>query len=128
MIRLMPSVMKYSLEFSYLIFSVINHLQIDGSLMEEFVKLGGHQCGSPLEAGKGYSFTYIIYTFDAFFVDISTLTPFHLFDSFNAGVEALIVLISHADQIHDVFFSSEGVCNGIIKILTLPFFGYSFSG
>lgn len=43
--------------------------------------------------------------------------PFHLLDSSNAGVEALIVLISHADQIEDIFFSSEGVYKGIIKLL-----------
>lgn len=52
--------------------------------------------------------------------------PFHLLDSSNAGVEALIVLISHADQIEDIFFSSEGVCKGIIKLLLQTFFGFSF--
>lgn len=41
-------------------------MQIPGAFMEQFVKLGGHQCGSPLEAGKGYSFTH----FDVFSVVI----------------------------------------------------------
>uniref|UniRef100_A0A5B7BKZ0 Ketose-bisphosphate aldolase class-II family protein n=1 Tax=Davidia involucrata TaxID=16924 RepID=A0A5B7BKZ0_DAVIN len=51
--------------------------------MDEFSKLGGRRCGSPLEVAR--------------------------------DVAALIVLISHADQINDILFGQEGALKGLHK-------------
>lgn len=40
------------------------------------------------------------------------LTPLFSFISLDADVSALVVLISHADQINNIFFSDEGALGG----------------
>ncbi|KAF8398972.1 hypothetical protein HHK36_014837 [Tetracentron sinense] len=54
----------------------VQAFEISGLLMDEFLKLGGAKCASPLEAGK--------------------------------DAVAMIILMSHADQINDIFYGQEG--------------------
>lgn len=44
------------------------------------------------------------------FIVISYVFPFFC----PAGVSALVILISHADQINDIIFSQEGVLKGCL--------------
>ncbi|KAK4778790.1 hypothetical protein SAY86_006318 [Trapa natans] len=55
--------------------------EIGGPLMDDFLKQGGDQCSSPMEAAK--------------------------------GAAAVIVLISHPDQINDILFGPVGACKGL---------------
>ncbi|GKV23274.1 hypothetical protein SLEP1_g33022 [Rubroshorea leprosula] len=57
--------------------------EVNKPLMDEFLKLGGTSCTSPMEAGK--------------------------------DAAALIILISHVDQINDVIFGTKGVLKGLQK-------------
>ncbi|KAG5229778.1 Ketose-bisphosphate aldolase class-II family protein [Salix suchowensis] len=61
----------------------VQAFEIDETLVENFLKLGGTRSASLIEAGK--------------------------------EVAALIVLISHVDQINDVFFGQQGVLKGLQK-------------
>lgn len=58
-------------------------LEVNKPLMDEFLKLGGTSCNSPIEAGK--------------------------------DAAALVILISHVDQINDVILGSEGALKGLRK-------------
>ncbi|KAJ6340406.1 hypothetical protein OIU77_008210 [Salix suchowensis] len=61
----------------------VQAFEIDETLVDKFLKLGGTRSASLIEAGK--------------------------------EVAALIVLISHVDQINDVFFGQQGVLKGLQK-------------
>ncbi|XP_043699909.1 uncharacterized protein LOC122650571 [Telopea speciosissima] len=61
----------------------VQAFEVFGSLLEEFLKLGGAKCSSPMNAAK--------------------------------DAAAIIILISHADQIQDIFFREEGVLKGLHK-------------
>ncbi|XWS50840.1 hypothetical protein CRYUN_Cryun12cG0124300 [Craigia yunnanensis] len=61
----------------------VQAFEVQKLLMDEFLKLGGTECISLMETGK--------------------------------GVAALIVLISHVDQINDVIFGHDGALKGLQK-------------
>ncbi|KAJ4961675.1 hypothetical protein NE237_021585 [Protea cynaroides] len=61
----------------------VQAFEVFGSLMEEFLKLGGAKCASPMNAAK--------------------------------DAAAIIILISHSDQINDIFFGEEGILKGLHK-------------
>ncbi|KAG6745758.1 hypothetical protein POTOM_050264 [Populus tomentosa] len=71
---------------------------IDETLVDKFLNLGGTRSASLIEAGKGY-----------------TCTPWDDNSLRIPEVAALIVLISHVDQINDVFFGQQGVLKGLQK-------------
>ncbi|KAJ6969985.1 hypothetical protein NC653_034524 [Populus alba x Populus x berolinensis] len=79
----------------------VQAFEIDETLVAKFLNLGGTRSASLIEAGKGYTCTPWD---DAY--DNSLRIP---------EVAALIVQISHVDQINDVFFGQQGVLKGLQK-------------
>ncbi|XVF09451.1 hypothetical protein REPUB_Repub07fG0093700 [Reevesia pubescens] len=67
----------------------VQAFEVQKLLMDEFLKLGGTQCISLMETGK--------------------------------GVAALVVLISHVDQINDVIFGHDGALKGLQKDTVIIF-------
>lgn len=61
----------------------VQAFEIPGPLMDDFAKIGGTRCTSPMEAGR--------------------------------GVAAMIILISHRDQLQDIIFGGDGALKGLNK-------------
>ncbi|KAK9208946.1 hypothetical protein WN944_001307 [Citrus x changshan-huyou] len=74
----------------------VQAFEISDPLVDKFLMLGGIRSASPMDAGK-------------------VLNPFLWVHSYQIGlipdedVSALVVVISHVDQIDDIFFGHEGV-------------------